>query len=63
MIAYWEHAKEGATATPDSLKQATKEMKRHRDVADVSFGWISAMMKTIVAEMRSGDDEVQRLGV
>ena len=52
MLAYHEHAEEGETATPASLKLATKKMKRHRDVKDISFRWITDMMKGIVSEMK-----------
>ena len=62
MLAYHEHAEEGKTATPESLKHATKKMKRHRDVTDISFSWISDIMKGIVCEMKGRKEEAEKAG-
>ena len=57
MVAYWQHAKEGKAATPASLKRVNKKMKRHRDVGDIEFKWISDMMKGIVSAMKQHQAE------
>ena len=41
MVAYYQLAKDGTSATPTNLKHLNKERKRHRDVTDTSFRWIS----------------------
>ena len=52
MVAFHQHGMEGKAATPASLKQSTKTMKRHRDVTDISFSWIAKIMEGIVREMK-----------
>lgn len=62
MLAYHELAEEGKAATPEILKRATKRMKRHRDVTDISFSWISDMMKGIVREMKEVRKGAEKAG-
>ena len=52
MVSYYQLAKDGTTATPTNLKNLNKEQKRHRDVTDISFCWISDVMKNIAEDMK-----------
>ncbi|KAL7542576.1 hypothetical protein ACHAWF_007203 [Thalassiosira exigua] len=53
MVAYYELECNGVTATPVNLSHLNKVRKRHTDVVDISFAWISSVMKEIVVTMKN----------
>ena len=52
MVAYYQLDKNGEAATPVNLDHTKKERKCHTEVSDISFSWISGVMKEIAASMR-----------
>ena len=53
MVAYYLLELDGKAATPVNVDHLKKERKRHTEVLDISFAWISEVMKEIVASMES----------
>ena len=52
MVSYYQLAKDGTLATPTNLENLNKKRKRHMDVTDTSFRWISDVMKEIAEDMK-----------
>lgn len=52
MVAYHKLAGDDKSATPALLSQAIKVRKHHTEVTDISFAWISDVMKDIAIEMK-----------
>ena len=57
MVSYHQLARDGVSPTPVNLKHLNKERKRHTEVRDISFRWISDMMKKIVSDMKARQKE------
>ena len=53
MVAYYLLELDGKAATPVNVDHLKKERKRHTEVLDISFAWISEVMKEIVASMEN----------
>ncbi len=52
MISYLSLDDDSMSPTPVNLAHLNKERKRHTDVKDISFSWISAVMREIVSAMK-----------
>ena len=52
LVSCHQLASDGMAATPVNLKHLNKKRKRHTDVSDISFSWISDIMKEIMKDMR-----------
>ncbi len=52
MVAYHLLEKDGKATTPVAVDHLKKVRKSHTDVVDISFSWISEVMKEIVASMK-----------
>ena len=53
MIAYYLLEMDSKAATPVNVDHLKKERKRHTEVIDINFAWISDVMKDIVRSMKN----------
>ena len=57
MAAYYFLEKHGKAVTPVNLDNLKKERKSHTDVIDISYGWISEVMKEVVLSMKEIEEK------